>query len=145
MVAKFSRSKTPHPTPPVCKASEPNPTPDLDACVPTNVLIAITILGFNSDGTIVNGAGGSSGTNGGAGTVWESHSVVLGLDIVAQIQRGTLPERWIPSAVVTTPLGSVHLMGSGMFDAAPCPPFRSQELTRPLVPGPGTITLQIYS
>ncbi len=145
MVAKFKRTKIPHPTPPVCKGTIPNPTPDPNVCLPTITQIAITITDFNSDGTIVNGGGLATGNNGGGGTIWGSTSVVLGLDVVAAIERGDLPNRWIPSALVRTPLGVTHLMGSGIFPGTDCPPFKTGPMTRPLVPGPGTITLDMYS
>jgi hypothetical protein len=142
---KFSRTKTPHPTPPVCKGTIPDPDPDVDACLPTNVQVTITITDFDNGGTIVNGTGQVAGTNGGAGTIWGSTSVVLGLDVVWAIEHGELPPTAIPSARVTDQLGTVHLMGSMIAPRPPCPPFHTGPLTAPLIPGPGHITLDMYS
>ena len=145
MPSKFSRSKIPHPTPPVCKASQPDPSPDIDPCIPTNVQIAVTIKDFNNVGQQVNGAGTITGSNGGSGTVWQSTSVVLGLDIVASIEGRPFPDPFQVFALLRESDGTPHLMASGLWPGQPCPPFHAGPFERPLVPGPGNITLEMYS
>lgn len=142
MVGKWKRSKSPRPTPPVCKKAEPGPTTIGAPCPPISLNVGIAIAEFLHSGTTINATTGAVATKDLAASTWRSTSVVLGLDIVAIIEHDNIQKVFRAAGEIQQ---SGLLIGTFGWPTTPndsCPRFDTGPLTTDIIPGPGRVTIR---
>jgi len=128
MPTKFAQSKTPHPTPPVCKGTIPSPTTDLDPCDPEILSGALVMEDILVDGEPTTMATGFSAVREPGTQIWrcETRVALVALRLFIEINFSRTAWRFIGecSGLVTDPI----TIFQSYVAIPPCPP---------LVLGPG--------